>query len=72
MQGGQRYDGSVAGGVTGSSEQPSTSAENHTQVSGSALTTKTSLQPQPRRVLLIQTMLGLKKKHLNLSQNRHK
>lgn len=38
------------------------SAENHTQVSGSALTTKTSLQPQSRRVLLLQTMLGLKKK----------
>lgn len=55
MQGGQRCGGSAAGGVTGSGGPPSMGAENHTQVSGriaSALT-KTSLQPQPRRVLLL-------------------
>lgn len=61
MQGGQSCDGSAAGGVTGSGRLPSMGAEKHTQVSGriaSALATKTSLQPQPRRVLLLETMLG--------------
>lgn len=48
----------VAGGSGG---PPSKGAENHTRVSGriaSAIATKTSLQPQPRKVLLLQTMLG--------------
>lgn len=61
MQGGQRCDGSAAGGVTGSGGPPSKGAENHARVPGriaSAIATKTSLQPQPRKVLLLQTMLG--------------